>query len=129
MTNFRITLGDTLGEGHGASVLYDIQVPDRFNTADLLENYLDSCEVFDLDEQFESAVIPSVAMQPLIHAGLIVNGSSIYLSDDRSMYEMTPDGLLYVVMFLMGYDIPDFAWRVTPPPTLLLSDLGYGLFG
>jgi hypothetical protein len=42
---------------------------------------------------------------------------------------MTPDGLLRVVMFLMGYDIPDFTWRVTPPPTLLLSDLGYGLFG
>jgi hypothetical protein len=71
----------------------------------------------------------SSSSQPLIHAGLIVDRSSIYLSEDRSMYEMTPDGLLRVVMFLMGYDIPDFAWRVTPPPTLLLADLGYGLFG
>jgi hypothetical protein len=68
MTSFRITLGDTLGEGHGASVFYDIQVPDRFSTADLLDNYLESCEAFDMDEQFESAPHPCWAHRgPLQH--------------------------------------------------------------
>jgi hypothetical protein len=141
MTTVMLELGDRWADGHGMYEEIHIEVPSLFTIEELRNNFKSAEKEFGVKARefasgYQDSQVKRDDLQPLVDAGFKFSETTeagAYFEDgeyiDEDYIYLGVEDLTEILMFLYGYGLEGFKWKVIEkPPVLNQESYGYGLF-
>ena len=139
MAQFKIVLGDEGGDGHSIYVNLIVDVTDKYTMEELFRNYEKSCRELDIhpesfDSRYGDGMVGIEVINTMRKHGYVPSHKDYELdwtefNDDGKTLYLNEDLFVDLLMFLVGYGLPDFEWKGIPDTVpVLISGVGYGMY-